>query len=331
MAKNINGQIQVQQGDTLFGIYGPNWKQDSGFQGDPRRLQVGSMLPGPKQSSTSQVRQSQPTTASRNYSPAQPTNFTPELPSQIKTQKEFISKETAGQQPKKMTQSMSVNYPQNNLQIPEFTPDQQRNADLIREALEEEGINTPRVLAYALATAKHESGLSPKDEYQADPRTQPDLYRLQQNYGGGWRYHGRGLIQLTHESNYRAMGERIGMGDELVRNPELANDPRVAAKIMAAFFKDRGVSDLANSGDFIGARRPVNGVDRADAIAVAAQRYLDTLSGTSTPTFEPVQAVAPTQDQYMNQNPNIEIPRLNDLTPENLPAYLQSNPALVMR
>jgi len=68
------------------------------------------------------------------------------------------------------------------------------------------------------------------------------------------------------------MGERIGI--DLENNPDLANSPEVAAKILSAFFKDRGVAQYANSGDFVGARKPVNGTDQAFNIANNARQYL---------------------------------------------------------
>jgi hypothetical protein len=43
-----DGSIQIEQGDTLEGIYGSNWKEASGYSGDPTKLQVGTVLPGVK-------------------------------------------------------------------------------------------------------------------------------------------------------------------------------------------------------------------------------------------------------------------------------------------
>jgi hypothetical protein len=48
MAKTLpNGQIQVEAGDTLSGIYGANWKALSGYTGDPKKLPIGTVLPSP--------------------------------------------------------------------------------------------------------------------------------------------------------------------------------------------------------------------------------------------------------------------------------------------
>ena len=40
-----DGRIQVEAGDTLSGIYGANWKQLSGYTGDPTTLPIGTILP----------------------------------------------------------------------------------------------------------------------------------------------------------------------------------------------------------------------------------------------------------------------------------------------
>lgn len=55
--------------------------------------------------------------------------------------------------------------------------------------------------------------------------------------GDGFKYRGRGFIQITGKENYDKVGKIIGV--DLVNNPDLANDPEIAAKIVPAFFKLR--------------------------------------------------------------------------------------------
>lgn len=55
--------------------------------------------------------------------------------------------------------------------------------------------------------------------------------------GDGYKYRGRGFIQITGKENYDKVGKLIGV--DLVNNPDLANQPEVAAKIIPAFFKLR--------------------------------------------------------------------------------------------
>lgn len=71
----------------------------------------------------------------------------------------------------------------------------------------------------------------------------------------GFKYRGRGLIQLTGKANYEKFGKLLGI--DLVENPDLANDPDVAAQIAAAYFKEkekRGVdlTDIAAVGKAVG-------------------------------------------------------------------------------
>lgn len=55
----------------------------------------------------------------------------------------------------------------------------------------------------------------------------------------GWNYRGRGLVQITGRKNYETYGAKIGMKDELLKNPDLANDPKIAAKLAVAFMQDK--------------------------------------------------------------------------------------------
>lgn len=144
-----------------------------------------------------------------------------------------------------------------------------RNIPLIGKALQDEGILDSNVLAYALATIEHETDetFEPLEEIQG----RFSARRL--GYEGGTNYFGRGFIQLTHLRNYRMVGERIGMGEELAKHPELAGQPETAAKILAAFFKDNNIANLASQGQFIAARSPVNPDYNGGKIAMLAWKY----------------------------------------------------------
>ena len=61
--------------------------------------------------------------------------------------------------------------------------------------------------------------------------------------GDGWKYVGRGLNGLTGKANYRKYGGIVGV--DLVSNPELMEDPKVAAKVAVAYFtKGKSASSL---------------------------------------------------------------------------------------
>ena len=160
-------------------------------------------------------------------------------------------------------------------------PSPEQSKQLIKQALQAEGIDDPNTEAYALATVEYETAGTMQPIEEIGGREQARKL----GYSGGENYYGRGYIQLTHDYNYKQMGERIGVPD-LAQNPEKALDPQVSAKILAAFFKDRGVADAASKGDFVGARGPINGTDQAEKIAGLTQKYLQQ-TPSSTPTAQP--------------------------------------------
>jgi predicted chitinase len=75
--------------------------------------------------------------------------------------------------------------------------------------------------------------------------------------GDGVLYHGRGFIQITGRANYRSYGRKLGV--PLERQPELALDADVAARVLARYFRDRQISESAEKGDWKAVRRKVNG------------------------------------------------------------------------
>ncbi len=62
--------------------------------------------------------------------------------------------------------------------------------------------------------------------------------------GDGFRYRGRGLIQLTGRSNYEAAGKAIGV--DLVKNPDALVQPPYAALSAAWFWQSHGLNALAD-------------------------------------------------------------------------------------
>ena len=77
----------------------------------------------------------------------------------------------------------------------------------------------------------------------------------------GATFKGRGFVQLTGRANYTKFSAELGLGDRLVAQPDLANDPQTAAQLLARFLKDKEAAirrALANN-DLKTARRLVNG------------------------------------------------------------------------
>jgi len=73
----------------------------------------------------------------------------------------------------------------------------------------------------------------------------------------GWRYRGRGLIQLTGRVNYRACGAAIGQN--LEDCPDLLEQPEWAAMSAAWFWSSNGLNELADVGRFEDITRRING------------------------------------------------------------------------
>jgi hypothetical protein len=131
--------------------------------------------------------------------------------------------------------------------------------------------DNPMILM-ALATIRAETGLFlPISEFESPFNTSPggqafDLYDSRADLGNqgppdGERFRGRGFIQLTGRSNYALHGVAIGLGEQLVANPDLANHPDIAARLLASFLKshEQGIRAALTAGDLREARRLVNG------------------------------------------------------------------------
>jgi putative chitinase len=75
--------------------------------------------------------------------------------------------------------------------------------------------------------------------------------------GDGAKFIGRGLIQLTGKDNYKAFGDAIG--EDLVSNPQLVEEPRYAALSAGWFFNKRNLNALADVMDIETMSKRING------------------------------------------------------------------------
>ena len=145
---------------------------------------------------------------------------------------------------------------------------------MIARALAGEGIDTPLVRAGVAATVATEVyGFAPVAElpsrgnggtrglsrvfWSYEPWTRKGKYLGNTRPGDGYRYRGRGFIQLTGRYNYRVYGQRLGL--DLEGDPDQALDPAIAARVLASYFKHKpGLVEACEREDWPEVRRLVN-------------------------------------------------------------------------
>jgi putative chitinase len=148
----------------------------------------------------------------------------------------------------------------------------ERSLPLVLNALVPAKLADKPMILMALATIGAETGsFLPATEglshYNTSPGGHPfDLYDSRADLGNlgppdGERFKGRGFIQLTGRSNYALHSAAIGLGHQLVDEPDLANDPAIAARLLASFLKHREekIRAALAAHDLREARRLVNG------------------------------------------------------------------------
>jgi len=160
------------------------------------------------------------------------------------------------------------------------------------------GADDERWLAYMFATAYHETDkkMQPIKEYGPtsyfDKRygpppvgQNPGLAKTLGNteQGDGSRYAGRGFVQLTGRANYTKWGTRLSL--DLVGNPDLALDLNAALRILDygmvhGSFTGKKLADYFSptAEDWTGARRIINGQDKAALIAGYGKAFYAAIS-----------------------------------------------------
>lgn len=146
------------------------------------------------------------------------------------------------------------------------------NLPFILQALEEVELVSKGMVLMGLATIRAETeSFEPISEFKSKYNTSPgghrfDLYDNRKDLGNqgipdGERFRGRGFIQLTGRDNYKRYGKEIGLDNMLIDKPGLANNPGIAAKLLAHFIKSKEIriKEALLEGDLKAARRLVNG------------------------------------------------------------------------
>lgn len=75
--------------------------------------------------------------------------------------------------------------------------------------------------------------------------------------GDGWKFRGRGYIQLTGRSNYRKASAVIGV--DLIENPDFASSPVGAALTAGWFWDSNKLNIFADEHDWVALTKRING------------------------------------------------------------------------
>lgn len=154
-----------------------------------------------------------------------------------------------------------------------ITQSQVDGMNAVLDEWEKRKLTDLRWLAYMLATDKHETN--------ATMQAVREAYWLSEEWRKAhlryWPFYGRGLVQLTWEENYRKMGKFLGL--PLVDNPDLALEIGAAVLVMfeGMLKAETSVGDFTGQSlemyfndakdDPVGARKIINGTDKAQLIA----------------------------------------------------------------
>jgi len=180
-----------------------------------------------------------------------------------------------------------------------LTTNQVSGLESILDYWESEKLTDLRQLAYICATTAWETAWTcqPISEIGSDTYffgmydkggTRPDVAKRLGNTvsGDGIKYKGRGFVQLTGRANYQKFTDILGI--DLVCQPDLALKPDVAAQILfigtqQGTFTGKKLSDYFTTkvSDWTGARKVINGTDKATEIAQIALKFYKALSPTS--------------------------------------------------
>lgn len=166
-----------------------------------------------------------------------------------------------------------------------------------------------RHIGYALGTIAHETAwtFEPIIERGArayfnkyEPNTKIGKRLGNTEPGDGYKYRGRGDVQITGRSNYEKAGRALNL--PLLTSPDLATDRDVAFRIMTwgmfgGHFTGKKLTDYINDrgARLVNARRVINGTDKADLIAGYARFFTAALIASKIVSGTPVEteAVAP--------------------------------------
>jgi putative chitinase len=161
--------------------------------------------------------------------------------------------------------------------------------DALNETFERFSINTPKKQAAYIGQCGHECGnfkvleenlnyraatlmkLWPKrfptlevaNAYEKNPRRIANMVyasrmgNRDESSGDGYRFRGRGCIQLTGHANYFHAGKALGI--DFVADPDLVGTPKYAALTAGWFWSTHNCNNLSEAADWVGLTKKING------------------------------------------------------------------------
>jgi len=167
---------------------------------------------------------------------------------------------------------------------------------LIREECEHYGVHDSNQIAYIYATIEWETAHTWKpvreaywvlDKYvrkYGDKKGKKKYDEWAKRHFRYYPFYGRGFVQITWKRNYqkfsKILSKRYGKKINLVKYPDLALNEKYAATIAVygmkhGTFTGKKLDDYIgwNKADFVGARKIINGTDKAKRIALIADSF----------------------------------------------------------
>lgn len=192
----------------------------------------------------------------------------------------------------------------------------------VLDQIEQDSVNFDNIdqTAYALATFKWETAHTFKPICERGPVSYFDRYEPGTRVGNilgntqtgdGYKFRGRGYVQITGRGNYSRIGDLLGI--DLLGDPDAALIPETAYQIASQGMKNGWFTrhtlnqhvPTQGSPDYVNARKIINGLDHAEDIAEIAMQFQAILVAsqeTEAAVCEPAQPVTETENQCISDS-----------------------------